>query len=226
MQYKSNAREPILRMYPGAALRGARIVRDGRTIQHDLELDAELVELLGCDHVGIFVESSGKLIRLRRKLEHLNASDGIGQWFVIMSTSTEHLAMYNAWRDLKGRGRVSPRKLPPVWRSRKLVFTTPEGLDEAASETIERGVPVAGFILFDPTGTVHEERGNRWNSHDRPQLIVDCRARLSIAEWSPPFVVLVDRLARSINTQPMQTAYSLNAWRYLDGHTLTFKTSG
>ncbi len=200
-------------MYDSATFRADRIAREGKLIEQGFLLDAISAESCGRDHVGLFVQSSGSLNRLVQKLHYLDRSDVFSKWIVAVSTSNEHWKTYNLWRSLDSCEWFPLKNTPPNWQSHRVIFTTPERLVEVAEESVANNTQVAGLILIDPKCMVHKARGNQWIRNDRPQHVIDCRAKLAIGDWSPPLFVFTEGLARSINTEPMRVAYSLNAWR-------------
>lgn len=212
-------------LYPSPAFRADRIARQGKLIEQGFLFDAASAESCGRDHVGLFVQSSGSLARLIQKLHYLDRSDVNTKWIVAVSTANEHWRSYNLWRNLASSEFFPPKNIPLHWEAQRIIFTTPERLVNVAENAVMNNTRVAGLILIDLNCMVHKARGNQWVANDRPQHVIDCRARLTTEEWSPPLIVFTDGLARSINTEPMRGAYSLNAWRYFDGQTFTFNTT-
>lgn len=211
-------------MFPCELMRGRRIERLGGKAFADFFLDADTAELLGCENVGIFVENCGSLRRVERKLKFLDCSRGSGKWIAVMGTDTRHWVMYNLWRGLEESDTIPVKKLPPFWTANKLVFTTPEKLRLVLREVLENHWSVGGIILVDLECNIHLARGNQWVRNDRPQHIVDFRASLTRMGWAPPLLVITQGLARSVNTEPMRSAYCLEAWWYVDGSAFSFRS--
>lgn len=207
-------------LYPYPAIRGCRITRMEETRLGRFNLDHSTALRLGTDNVGVFVGNCGPPARALDKLAGLQTDSYPARWLVL--SSSRQLASAFFRRQVPHTSGRSRKHAPPYWLAGNTVFTTPEGLRVYGKE---RGSEdsIAAILLVDPLCHVHKARGpvgRGFVFHDRPQCIVDFRAGCSIDGWLPPFFVLVQHPAKSINTDPMLSPYCLEAWWYLDGECL------
>jgi hypothetical protein len=101
-----------------------------------------------------------------------------------------------------------------------IVVATPESLQRIG---VSEQQDVAALNVVDPECYVHLGRGfTRGNFHvqnDRPQLIANFRHSVELENWLPPLILLTEKPAKSITTDPIARAYCLDAWWFVNGAT-------
>ena len=103
-----------------------------------------------------------------------------------------------------------------------MVLCTPESLRHVRPD--ERR-PVAAIIVLDMLCHIHLargfENGDFHVANDRPQHVASFRNSISRDGWSPPLIILTERLAKSVWTDTVARAYYLDALWFVDGRGLT-----
>ena len=215
--------DTMRRLYPCALMRGKRIRRDEGTHVGEFRLDSETAEFLGWENLGLIIQECGKLERICQKLRQLDQSVGDGVWIAVFDQKASLRCSYGSWREMEGIDWTAPKKIPLYWRASKVLFTTPETLDLALNEIGQHHLQTAGILVLDWQCTIHKLRGHAGMENDRPQRIVDFRAAVTHDGWAPPFLLLIDRAANSVDIESLRIAYALEAFWYVDGTTFSCK---
>lgn len=200
-------------LYPLAAIRCRRIFRDTERPFGDVRLDGETAMLLGESNLGVLAGHCPPRRDLMDKLHELANCELPGQIVVALSSTDMAITYFDAFRP------DALSKRPDWWTFGILTFTTPEKLG-SLGHTQLAGRPVLAVVLIDPPGIVYRARGgNRGGYHgnDRPQHIARFRAAHALGEWRPPFWLLTEQPAKSLSSDQMLTAYSLDGWYFVDG---------
>jgi len=216
--------ESLNRLYPTPVIRGTRITRMEERELGRFRLTAEIAQTLGEDNIGVFIGDCKTLDRVVDRVREIDQYDVGGRWIIVPSTRSSAAAVYQRWLDSIDVWDVDPKDVPSSWHGDNVIFCLPESLGQLTTELTDEKVDVAGIILLDFQCVVHKARGFNNGDfrvrHDRPQLIVDFRSRLSIGNWAPPLILISQKPAKSVSTNSMQRAYCLEAFRFIDGKTL------
>jgi len=209
-------------LYPVGRLRGYRITRLEEQSMGLFSLDAATAAELGKENIGVLFGNCIGLERVVRRLRPLDIASEQATWVVISATCGMAASVYKLWHFPEGDEYVSPAKVPPYWRTQRLLFTTPEGLRDIGPAQID-GASIAGLLLLDLQFNVHMARGmesgNFYVQHDRPQFIVDFRARCAREDWSPPLLIFAKKPAKALNTDAAPSPYCLEALWFVNGET-------
>ncbi len=215
-------------LYPSPVIRGARIARLREKYLGPVATDAETCRSLGEDQVGWFVGGVPTFDRMVEHARRINDSHVGGRWVVVPATKCLAEIAYEQWFDDDASCESSgmSRRIPStMWHDNIVTFCVPERLNELNNVIIEQSIPVAGIILLDPNCIVHRGRGfDKGNSrvvHDRPQIIVNFRSKLSIGSWSPPMIVMSRHKAAAVSSADITRVYGLEAMHFVDGATLS-----
>lgn len=204
-------------LFPFAAIRGQRIIRDTERSLGNLHLDSKTAQELGTSNIGVFVGGCRQSRLLIDPIRQLSTSGHPGQFIVAFSENQLADKFYHELRQDRGR-----KQRPDFWTNGCVTLTTPEKLRLIRNDQFEDR-PVACVILIDPPCITYQARGgheSRYRFNDRPQHIARFRARHSIAGWQPPFFLLTESPAISRNTALMLGPYSLEAWWFVEGITM------
>lgn len=214
----------LLDIYPSAYIRGTRISRIGEQDLGQFRLNTETATELAADNSGVFVGGFRSFDQILSRVRQLDESPVGGQWIVVPSTKKCSAAIRQRWLNDDSVSYIDPKKVPDIWCSEKATFCVPESLHELGRSLEHDGTKIAAIVLIDNYCRVHAARGfNNGNfrvQHDRPQLIVNFRARLSDDGWMPPLVIFTEKAAKSTPTLQMQRVYCLDTFVFVDGATL------
>lgn len=204
-------------LYPFAPIRGCRITRLEESRLGHFALDSTTARQLGSENIGVFVGDCENLTWIVRKLEVLSQTPFPGRWIAAAATAKMAAVIFNMLAEKHGLQKR--KRAPRFWNQGNVTFTTPEGLSTYARD---QGVdhPVASVLLIDTLCHVHKARGydrRGWAMNDRPQRIANFRADLSVNGWMPPFLLLTERPAKSVETAAMLSPYCLSTWWFVDG---------
>lgn len=208
----------INRKYTTPVFRGTLKAREGRDRFGRMQLDSETALKLGRTNVGLFVECCPSFEDLVECFYKLNDNPS-SMWIVIGSTKQVVAKLKQIWRKKYSSGFSddSPEQ------SQNVMIVTPENLKQIDQALC---VNTAGILIVDYACHIHKCRGfsrNRFNiANDRPQKIVDFRTRTRVGDWSAPVLMFTNKPAISVNTQPMLSPYCLEAFRFIDGKTMSF----
>lgn len=208
--------ERIKRLYPFPAIRCWRIVRESEQELGDLRLDGATALELGSNNLGVLAGGCPGTLELINRFRQLAECELPGKIVVALSSSVEaylyHTHLGPATNEPRG----------DWWHFGCLTFTTPERLKRLGPGELG-GRPVLAVVLVDPTGILHLARGGTWDAYsnnDRPQHLARFRATHEQMCWRPPFFLFTGKLAKSLSTDHMLGAYSLDGWWYVDGRRL------
>jgi hypothetical protein len=216
-------RSNLSSLFPFPAIRGTRITRFEQADLGPFRLDADTADRLGRDNIGVFVQDCRGLRWIMERIAVLAETDFPAKWAVVLSSKSMAEFVYNS-RVHQPEGRRRRKRVPELWQQGNVVFTTPEGLRLWQRE-VAGPARVAGILMVDTLCHVHKARDayfEGYGVHDRPQRVADFRADMAADGNPPPLFVLTKRLAKSVNTRPMLSAYCLDAWWFVDGHRLRF----
>ncbi len=208
--------------YPTPLIRGARVARLGEEYLGPVATDAAMCRSLGEDQVGWFVGGVPTFDRMIENASRINASNVGGRWIIVPATRSLAEVAYQQWfEDETFRGDA---KATTMWHDDIVTFCVPERLKELADAIVEQDVPVAGIILLDPNCIVHRGRGfgkGKFRvAHDRPQLIVNFRSKLTVGNWSPPLIVMSLHKAAAVSAVNVTRVFGLEAMHFIEGSTL------
>ncbi len=217
--------EDLSERYPTSLIRGARIARLGERYIGPAARDATTCRALGEDQVGWFIGGVPTYDRMIELVRRVDGAQVGGRWIVVPATRFLADVAHQVWMD---GSQLSKRKVScTMWHGDRVTFCVPERLSELL--TINHGV-IAGIILLDPNCIVH--RGRSFGSgkcrvvHDRPQLIVDFKAKLAIGQWSPPLMIMSIHKAAAVATDTVARIYGLDAMHFIEGSSLRCGETG
>jgi hypothetical protein len=213
--------EDIFRLYSTVGLAGYRITRREESFLGVFRLTAETAWKLGTANVGVFAGGTptlGKTIERLRRLESPSAS----RWVLVAATRKMAAVIASGWLQADSDSWLDPTALNLPRYHMNLVLCTPESLRHVQSD--ERR-PIAAIIVLDMLCNVHLARGGFENgdfhvANDRPQHVASFRNSLSRGGWSPPLIILTERLAKSVRTDSVARAYCLDGLWFVDGRGL------
>lgn len=205
--------------YPSPLVRGDRIARLGEKYIGPAASDAVTCRVLGEEQVGWFIGGVPTYDRMIEFVRRIDASQVGGRWIIVPATRCLAEVAYQLWFENESPG-IS-KTSPTMWDCDSVTFCVPEQLGDVQANIYE---DVAGIILLDPNCIVHCGRGfgnGKYRvAHDRPQLIVDFRAKLAIGRWSPPLMVMSLRRAAAVPTESVARVYGLEAMHFIEGVSL------
>jgi hypothetical protein len=211
--------------YPAPVIRGARITRLGEQYIGPAASDVVTCRFLGEEQIGWFIGGVPSYERMIELVSRIDQTVGGGRWIAVPATRCLADVAHQIWNE---QSWFSPSKNPcTLWESNRVTFCVPERLSELHSEIIEA---LAGIILLDPNCIVHRGRGFGSGKcrvvHDRPQLIVDFRAKLAIGRWSPPLIIMSIHKAAAVATDTVARIYGLDAMHFIEGSSLRCGETG
>lgn len=208
-------------LYPTARIRGRLVTRSEETTLRWGVFDATAADELGREHVGWFVGNHPGTAVAVGQLGRLDANPGGGVWVVVPHSRQLACDLFALWPHAEHAG-SPPTSANSAWRSRKVWVAIPEDLKHlrAAARQVEPGI--AGVIVLDPPGVMHQSRGgtDSWGhtwANDRPQRVVNFRADLAADGWQPPLLLLTTKPALAVDTAVAARAYSLDGFRFIAG---------
>jgi hypothetical protein len=205
--------------YRETGLRGTRITRLEEHRLSPFSLDAETAWELGKDNIGVFVGGCLSLERTVDLLHKLKQPSPAPHWIVVCASKDMACIFVRQWCQPDKRIKANKLELPQ--NHGNLVLATPESLHAIGSSEWH---DVGALILVDMLCHVHLARGMRTGDffvlHDRPQLMANFRNAVGLEDWSPPLILLTQKPAKSIATDPIARAYCLEGWRFVDGTTM------
>jgi hypothetical protein len=210
----------IQNRYSESLVCGRRITRLEENPIGDVRLSAQTAWTLGTQSIGIFVGGCDPLFT-EKQLSGLRQTKDEPTWVIVASSKNMALHLSQQILGVKVRANSAVPKKPVACDN--LILATPETLRLIGNS---EGRPIAGIILEDMRCWVHHLRGdtgfgrNR-GTNDRPQRIVDFRNSIAQGNWLPPFVLLTERPARTVETDAVARAYCLDAWWFVDGRTFS-----
>lgn len=205
--------------YPAPLVRGARIARLGEMYIGPAASDTITCRALGEEQVGWFiggVPTYDRMIELVRRIEDAHVG---GRWIVVPATRFLADVAHQIWTEST---QISLRENSyTMWHGDRVTFSVPERLNELSTNILDL---VSGIILLDPNCIVHRGRGFGSEKcrvvHDRPQLIVDFKAKLAIGKWSPPLMIMSIHKAAAVATDSVARIYGLDAMHFIEGSSL------
>ncbi len=207
-------------LYPAPVVRGARVTRTGNRYLGPVAIDGETASTMGRGQIGWFIGGVPTYDRMIDDIRRINSTHSGGRWIVVPATRYWADHTYRQWFDNQFVDETAS-----VWNDDLVTFAVPESLREVGDAIKDKREQVAGIILLDPGCVVHRGRGfNRGDSriaHDRPQLIVDFRARLAIGDWTPPLMILSRHLPAEVATETISRVYCLEALQFIEGASLS-----
>ena len=211
--------EDLSERYPISLIRGARIARLGERYIGPAASDATTCRALGEDQVGWFIGGVPTYDRMIELVRRVDGAQVGGRWIIVPATSFLADVAHCIWME---GSQLSKRKAScTMWHGDCVTFCVPERLCELL--TTNHGV-IAGIILLDPNCIVH--RGRSFGSgtyrvvHDRPQFVVNFKARLAIGRWSPPLMIMSIHKAAAVATDTVARIYGLDAMHFIEGASL------
>jgi len=216
---KTIADEDLEARYPAPFVRGERIARLGEKYIGPVTSNAATCRVLGEAQIGWFIGGVPTYDRMIELVRRIDSSQAGGRWVVVPATQCLAEVAYQLW--FENLTLVSRKRPCTMWHSDQVTFCVPERLSEL-HDSIDG--TVAGIILLDPNCIVHRGRGfgnSKYRiTHDRPQLIVDFRSRLSIGNWTPPLMVMSRHKAAAVPTEAVARIYGLEALHFIEGVSL------
>lgn len=199
-----------------------RIRRDTGEQIAEFRFTEDIARTLVQDNLGIIVDCCGKIGRVVKKLKQLDGGELNGEWIVVFDSKLSLRYVYDLWYSADEF--ASPQeKIPIFWRTSKLLFATPESLSQAYADLSCCMPRILGVLVFDWLCMIHRARGNNAMYNDRPQRIVDFRAKLQEYSRSAPMFLFIDRAINSIDVEAIRIAYALEGLWYLDGQSFSCK---
>lgn len=218
------SREKLHRLYPAPVIRGSRVARQAERELEPFRLTADMAATLGTENIGVFIGPCASLEHAVDRLREIDRHEHASRWIVIPATRQIAADVYQRWFDSDDVWHIDQANVPDIWHGSCVTFCLIESLSKLTCALQNDRADVAGIILLDPYCMVQRARGCNngrfWCGHDRPQMIVDFRARLAIGTWAPPLIFVSLKPARSVHTISMQRAYCLEAFYFVDGRSL------
>lgn len=206
--------------YPRPMIRVNRISRQGGQRLGRLKLDAETAIELGTDQVGLFVGGCQKLDRVVDRIREIDGHGDGGYWVVIAASKTQAADLYRLWHATEDCWHINSTNCPDSWAGKNTLFCRIETLRDVLPRCRDSESGVAGILVLDLDCTLHKQRGSNRHGYrvpyDRPQLIVNFRAKLAVGAWSPPLILFSRRPPMADPTDVIQRVYCLEALRFLD----------
>jgi hypothetical protein len=211
--------QDLITRYPTPLIRGVRLARLGEQYIGPALSDTSTCRTLGEEQIGWFVGGVPTFDRMMELVRRVDSAKTGGRWIVVPATRFLADVAHQIWNEEYRITRQNKTCLP--WLGERVTFCVPEQL---SSLSLSHEDPVAGIILLDPNCIVHCGRsfgnGKSRIVHDRPQMIVDFRAKLGIGRWSPPLVIFSIHKAAAVATETVSRIYGLEAMHFIEGATL------
>lgn len=193
-----------------------RISRQGDKFLGRLRIDAETLQSLRQDNVGLLFEKFLRLETMLGRITPLSDQYNLGRIAIVYSSKAAGSYIHEILSD---SGMCVRSKKPPItWHVGNLTFTSVEALPKLAKEN--NGASVSMVVLLDPSCMVHQARTMRLGNgrtHDRPQIIVNALCDLATDGLQPLFVTMTCMAAISLNSEKLARVYCRETWWFCDG---------
>lgn len=218
----------LLELFGRPRLVAKRINRKQETNLGRFVLDATTAEALGYEGIGVMVTHCEEPATVVRCLRNLDTAEVAPRWIVMTDSKVNAGYVRDHWEDPDTPDSLRETdwlKLGEkgAWTSSSVIHGTVESVSKWVRALTDPPL-IAGMFLFDPHARVHLAReirnGEHRFAHDRPQIVVDMRASLTVQGWSPPLFILTTKGPRGVESESIARAYCLEAMQYLDGRTL------
>ena len=197
-----------------------RISRQGDKFLGRIRMDAETLQSLRQDNVGLLFEKFLRLETMLGRIVPLAEKYDLGRIAIVYSSKDAGSYIHDMLSDT---GLCERSKKPPVtWQVGNLIFTSVEALPTLAQENM--GTPISMVVLLDPTCMVHHARTMRLGNgrtHDRPQIIVNALCDLATDGLQPLFVTMTCKSAISLNSEQLARVYCRETWWFCDGPSIS-----
>ena len=193
-----------------------RISRQGDKFLGRLRMNAETLQLLRQDNVGLLFEKFQSLETMLGRITPLADKYELGRIAIVYSSQAAGSYIHDLLSDAGLCERS--KKNPVTWQVGNLVFTSVEALSKLAKEN--EGTSISMVVLLDPTCMVHHARTMRLGNgrtHDRPQIIVNALCDLATDGLQPLFVTMTCKSAISLNSEQLARIYCRETWWFCDG---------
>ena len=197
-----------------------RITRQGDRFLGRLRMDAETLQSLRQDNVGLLFEKFLSLETMLGRIKPLADKFEFGRIAIVYSSATAGARIHEL---LCEDGLCGHQKRPPVtWELGSLVFTSVENLANLARQP--NGTSISTVVLFDSSCMVSQARtlqlGNG-RTHDRPQIIVNALCDLATDGLQPLFMLMTCKPAISLPSEQLARVYRRETWWFCDGPSIS-----
>ena len=197
-----------------------RISRQGDKFLGRLRMDAETLQSLRQDNVGLLFEKFLSLETMLGRITPLAEKHELGRTAIVYSSASAGTHLYQLLCD---EGLCGHQKKPPAtWEVGSLVFTSVEGL--AKLSWLPNEPSISTVVLLDSTCMVANARtlqlGNG-RTHDRPQIIVNALCDLATDGLQPLFMLMTCKLAISLPSEQLARVYRRETWWFCDGPSIS-----
>ena len=197
-----------------------RITRQGNRFLGRLRMDAETLQSLRQDNVGLLFEKFLSLETMLGRILPLAGKVEFGRIAIVYSSATAGAYIHKLLCD-DGLCRHH-RKAPITWEMGSLVFTSVENLANLARQPNEPSISTV--VLLDSTCMVSQARtlqlGNG-RTHDRPQIIVNALCDLATDGLQPLFMLMTCKPAISLPSEQLARVYCRETWWFCDGPSIS-----
>lgn len=222
---KTVSEEALNARYPIPLIRGARITRLGEKYIGPAAFDTVTCRALGEDQVGWFIGGLSTYDRMIELVQRIDDARIGGRWIVVPATRFLADVAHQIWT--KDSQLTLSKNSCTMWHGDRVTFCVPERISELLVDVHD---VVSGIILLDPNCIVHRGRsfgsGKERVVHDRPQLIVDFKAKLAIGQWSPPLMIMSIHKAAAVATDKVARIYGLETMHFIEGSSLKCGKAG
>ncbi|MDZ4847871.1 MAG: hypothetical protein SGI77_01130 [Pirellulaceae bacterium] len=198
-----------------------RISRQGDRFLGRLRMDAETLQSLRQDNIGLLFEKFLRLETMLGRIMPLANRHDLGKIAIVYSSKVAGAYIYEM---LCHEGFCVPTKKPPVsWEMGSLVFASVERLSKL--DRRHDGTAISIVMLLDSSCMVQRARTKQYGNgrtHDRPQLLVNALCDLATDGLHPMFAVMTCKPAISIATEQLARIYCRETWWFCDGPSMTF----
>ena len=193
-----------------------RISRQGDKFLGRLRMNAETLQSLRQDNVGLLFEKFLRLETMLGRIIPLAGKVELGRTAIVYSSATAGAHIHQL---LCEDGLCGYQKKPPVtWEVGSLVFTSVECLAKLARQP--NGTSISTAVLLDSSCMVSQARtlqlGNG-RTHDRPQIIVNALCDLATDGLQPLFMLMTCKPAISLPSEQLARVYRRETWWFCDG---------
>ena len=197
-----------------------RITRQGDRFLERLRMDAETLQSLRQDNVGLLFEKFLSLETMLGRIIPLAGKDELGRTAIVYSSATAGAHIHQLLCD---DGLCRHQKRPPVtWEVGSLVFTSVESLAKLAWLPNEPSITTV--VLLDSTCMVANARAlqlGNGRTRDRPQIIVNALCDLATDGLQPLFMFMTCKPAISLPSEQLARVYCRQTWWFCDGPSIS-----
>ncbi len=197
-----------------------RISRQGDRFLGPLRMDAETLQSLRQDNVGLLFEKFLSLETMLGRITPLAEKVELGRIAIVYSSATAGAHIHKL---LCEDGLCGHQKKPPVtWELGSLVFTSVENLANLARQP--NGTSTSTVVLLDSSCMVSQARTLKLGigrTHDRPQIIVNALCDLATDGLQPLFMLMTCKPAISLPSEQLARVYCRETWWFCDGPSIS-----